>query len=99
MVLGGRSGPLVGPRTGGRDRPVLLDGKPQLASNDETLDLARPLADLEDLRIAIEAAHRRFVDEAVAAEDLRCRPGGADGRLGGMELRNGGLAPVRQPVV
>src|SRR5260221_8419423 len=47
-----------------------LHRKAQPPCDDEALDLARALADLEDLRVAIETAHWGLVDIAVAAVDL-----------------------------
>src|SRR2546425_12164580 len=52
------------------------DGEVEAAGDDESLDLAGALTDLEDLGVAVEAAHRCLVDEAVATEDLRRLAGG-----------------------
>src|SRR4051812_27964604 len=77
----GRQG--SGPRRSG------LRAQPQLAADDQPLHLARALADLEDLRVAVEAGHRRLVHEAVAAEDLRGLPRRGDRSLRGVQLGHG----------
>src|SRR5207253_11408745 len=40
------------------------------AGDDQALDLARPLVDLRDLGVAVEALDRELLCVAVAAEDL-----------------------------
>src|SRR6185436_44387 len=65
-----------------------LDGESEVAREDQSLDLARSLTDLQDLRVAVEAAHRRFVDVAVAAVDLHRFAGGGDRDLARVELRH-----------
>src|SRR5437016_4896154 len=52
---------------GWRLDPYLLRSR---AGADHLLDLVGALADREDLRVAVEAAHRVLLDEAVAAVDL-----------------------------
>ena len=44
--------------------------QPELAGDEHPLDLASALADLEDLRVAVEAPDRALVHAAGAAEDL-----------------------------
>src|ERR1700742_2761248 len=59
-------------RGGFRLRGDLLDAPRQqhLFGDDETLDLARPLVELHDLRVAHQFLDRVLLDEAVAAVDL-----------------------------
>src|SRR3954447_22048548 len=73
-----------------------LDREPEAAGDDEALDLARALADLEDLRVSVEARHRRVVHEAVATEHLRRLARRRDRGFGCVELRDRGLVLVRQ---
>src|SRR5450756_380712 len=49
------------------------------------LDLVGALADREDLRVAIEAAHRVLLDEAVAAVYLHGLLGAAHGQAAGLQ--------------
>src|SRR6266508_520919 len=70
----------------GHRPPRSLDRQPKATTDHEALDLARPLADLEDLRVAIETGHGGGVDEAVAAEDLRRLSRRGNRRLRGVEL-------------
>ena len=55
-----------------RGRAIAWSGAhaPQRAGDHQLLDLVGPLADREDLRIAVEAADRILLDVAVAAVDL-----------------------------
>jgi len=57
------------------DETEFLDERPR---DHEPLDLVGALADREDLRVAIETAHRVFLDVAVAAVDLNCLVGDVD---------------------
>ena len=75
----------------GGPAPRQQTGRPRLAADDQALDLAGALADLEDLGVAVVAGDRRLVHEPVAAEDLGGLAGGGDGRLGGVELGHGRL--------
>src|SRR3954465_16043314 len=71
-----------------------LDGKSALAETEdrtcdhETLNLARALVDLRDLRIAVVALDRELLRVAVAAEDLDRLARLAAGDPGGEELRH-----------
>src|SRR5581483_7686009 len=71
------------------------DGQAQLAADHDALDLAGSLADLEHLRVTVEAAHRRLVHDAAAAEDLGRMPRRVDGRLGRVQLGHRGRLPER----
>mmetsp|Transcript_34394 Transcript_34394/g.106254 ORF Transcript_34394/g.106254 Transcript_34394/m.106254 type:complete len:422 (-) Transcript_34394:21-1286(-) len=64
-----------------------------VAGDDEALDLARALVDLEDLRVAVQLLHRVARVEAVAAEDLDGVGGALVAVVGGELLGDGG--PVR----
>src|SRR3954471_19906102 len=57
------------------------------ARYDHLLYLIRPLADREDLRVAVEAADRVLLDVAVAAMDLHRLVGRLDGQPSGLQLR------------
>src|SRR5437762_10012473 len=57
------------------------------AGNHETLDLARPLIDLGDLRVAVVALHGKLLGVAVAAEDLDRLRGLPPGHLRREQLR------------
>src|SRR3954447_13801781 len=57
------------------------------ARYDHLLYLIRPLADSEDLRVAVEAADRVLLDVAVAAVDLHRLVGCLDGQPSGLQLR------------
>src|SRR5258705_13893549 len=72
------------------------------ARDHEPLDLARPLVDLGDLRVAVVALDRELLRVAVAAEDLDRLAGLPACHLRREELRFGArlrvrLAPVLQP--
>src|SRR5580692_41644 len=71
---GSRTGPVRGSAwfvVPGLGRPA---GQAQLAGDQHALDLRGALAYLEDLRVAVEAADRGLVHEAVAAEYLGSGP-------------------------
>src|SRR3954466_8986439 len=57
------------------------------ARYDHLLYLIRPLADREDLRVAVEAADRVLLDVAVAAVDLHRLVGRLDCQPSGLQLR------------
>ena len=59
----------------------------QPAGDHHLLDLVGPLADRQDLRVAVHAADRILLDVAVAAVDLHGLVGAADGEPAGLELR------------
>src|SRR5687768_3341112 len=63
---------------------------PKCASYHHLLDLVGPLADSQDLRVPVEAAHRVLLDVAVAAVDLHGLLGGTDGEPAGLQLGLGG---------
>src|SRR5947208_12796135 len=68
------------------------------ARDHEPLDLARPLVDLGDLRVAVVALDRELLRVAVAAEDLDRLAGLAARHLGREELRlraGLGVRPLR----
>src|SRR5437764_6905631 len=68
----------------GGERPV---AHPEDGARDhEPLDLARPLVDLGDLRVAVVALDRKFLRVPVAAEDLDRLARLPPRRLGGEEL-------------
>src|SRR5205823_7839252 len=77
---------LAGARSVGLRSLRSLNGQPQRAGDHEPLDLARALPDLEDLGVAVEAAHWRVVDESVAAEDLGGLARRGDRRLRRIQL-------------
>jgi ABC-type sugar transport system ATPase subunit len=56
------------------------------AGDDHLLDLVGALADGEDLGVAVEAAHRVFLDVAIPAVDLHRLLGRAHGQAPGLEL-------------
>src|SRR6187549_2643516 len=62
----------------------------ELARDHHLLDLVGALADREDLGVAIEAADRVLLDEAVAAVDLHRLLGRFDREAAGDQLRLGG---------
>ncbi len=64
--------------------------------NEHPLDLGGALTNLEDLGVLVEAPDPVLGHEAVAAEDLGGLAGGGDRLLGGVQLRDGGLALVGQ---
>src|SRR5258706_12360363 len=76
-----------------------LHRKAQPSCDDEALDLARALADLEDLRVAIEAAHRGLVDIAVAAVDLHRFARRAYGDLTRVQFRHRGRVSDRSTLL
>src|SRR5438045_3598800 len=63
----------------------------------ESLDLAGPLVDLRDLRVAVVALDRKLLRVAVAAEDLNRLSRLPPRDLGGEELRLRPGLGVRQP--
>src|SRR5207247_2030619 len=69
-------------------------GSRQLARDDQALHLVRALANLAQARIAKVALHRKLARVAVAAVNLDGGVASAGGRLGGVELAHGRLAPV-----
>jgi signal peptidase I len=73
--------------------------EPKLARDDHALDLARPLADLEDLRVSVEAGHGELLDVAVPAVHLNRFARHVDGHLGREELRHGRLGLERFTVL
>ena len=81
-------------------RAAVDDLGAQPAGDDHLLDLVGPLADREDLRVAVHAADRVLLDVAVAAVDLHGLVGAAHRQAAGLELRlRGGEAerPARRP--
>src|SRR5205085_9566521 len=76
-----------------RNSPVspLPGRETELASDHEALDLARALADLQDLRVAVEASDGKLLHEAVAPVDLDRLARRVDGGLARRELRDRGL--------
>src|ERR1700742_109128 len=74
-----------------------LKSEAQLAGDEHPLDLGRALADLQDLGVAVEAADRVFVHEAVAAEDLGGVAGVVHGGVGGGQLGDGRFLLERLP--
>src|SRR4051794_11605759 len=71
----------------------------EVAGDHQSLDLARPLADLADLGVAHHALHRVFGGVAVAAVHLHGLGGDAHGRLAGEELGHGRLFRIRLPLL
>jgi signal peptidase len=69
------------------------------ASDDDALDLTRPLADLEDLRVSIEPGDGELLDEPVTTVDLNRFARNVDGHLGREELGHGGFKLERIPVL
>src|SRR5262245_29970951 len=67
---------------------VSLDREAEVARQDQSLDLRGALTDFQDFRVAIEAAHRRLVDVAVAAVDLDSLAGRGHRDLARVELRH-----------
>src|SRR5579884_663467 len=63
----------------------------QLAADQHAADLGGAGADLVELGVAQQAAGRKFVDIAVAAEDLHGVEGSRGGFLRGIEDRAGGV--------
>ena len=63
---------------------------PERPGDHHLLDLVGALADGEDLRVAVEAAHRVLLDVAVAAVDLHGLLGAAHRQAAGLELGLGG---------
>src|SRR4051794_32167628 len=88
-------------------RPVLrrrapVRSRPKRPCDHHLLNLIRALADREDLRVAVEAADRVLLDEAIAAMDLNRLFACANGHAPRLELRVGsgereGAALVLQP--
>src|SRR3712207_5058558 len=77
--------PATSLRAWGAGGPLSADA--EVAGDEHPLHLAGALADLEDLRVAVEAAHRELVHEAVAAVHL--------GGVAGVEI---GRASCRERV-
>src|SRR4051794_13120029 len=65
----------------------------------QPLDLAGPLVDLGDLRVAEVALDREVGEVAVAAEDLHRLLGGPVGHLGGEHLGHGGVGGEARALV
>src|SRR3984957_21144852 len=63
----------------------------ELAGDHETLDLVGALADLKDLRVAVEAGDVAVEQVAGAAEDLHRLADHARRHLAGLQLGHGGL--------
>src|SRR5205814_4660021 len=70
-----------------------------LARDHEPLDLARPLVDLRDLRVAVVALDRELLRVPVAAEDLDRLARLPARHLGGEELRLRPRLGMRKPVL
>src|ERR1700683_2579613 len=79
-------------RCPGLGRPA---GQAQLAGDQHALDLRGALAYLEDLRVAVEAADRGLVHEAVAAEYLGSGPRVVHRRVRRDQLGDRGLLLAR----
>ena len=88
--------PPVRTRAGER---ALFDREAEAARDQQPLDLARALADLEDLRVPIEARHRRLVDIAVAAVDLHRVASRAHRDLARVELGHRGEVAERPALI
>src|SRR5437763_1104631 len=71
----------------GRGEPLASALGAERAGDDHLLDLVGALADREDLRVAVEAAHGVLLDVAVAAVDLHSLLGAAHGEASALELR------------
>src|SRR3954465_14121235 len=81
-------------------RDLVPDDVPEdLARDHESLDLARPLVDLGDLRVTVVALDGKLLRVAVAAEDLDRLAGHAPRRLRREQLRLRPLLGVRQPLL
>src|SRR6185436_21057785 len=76
-------GPGAAASRGAGDRRL----RAERAGDDHLLDLVGALADGEDLRVAVVAAHRVLLDVAVAAVDLDGLLGRANREAAGLELR------------
>src|SRR5439155_22064524 len=70
-----------------RERSLLLPQAEDRTREHEPLDLARPLVDLGDLRVAVVPLDRELLRVAVAAQDLDRLAGLAPRRLGREQLR------------
>src|SRR3954468_16275884 len=68
-------------------------------ADDQPLDLAGPLEDGVDLRVAVPALDRVFAGVAVAAEDLDGLLGHPDRGLAGVQLRHRALAVLERHLV
>src|SRR5947209_7673273 len=87
---------VVSSRTGTAGRPLQLGaGETELAGDQQALDLARPLPDLQDLRVAVEPGDGGLLHEAVAAVDLDGLAGAGHRDFGRVQLRDGRLRLVR----
>src|SRR5207247_8374461 len=71
----------------------------KVSSDDELLDLRRPLVELGDLGVPEVPLHRVLRDEPVAAVDLNGVRGHPHGHLGGEELGHGRLGTEGQAPV
>src|SRR4051794_4500156 len=72
--------------TGPSMRAVRIRSGAERAGDDHLLDLVGPLADREDLRVAVEAADGVLLDVAIAPVDLHGLLGGADREAARLEL-------------
>src|SRR5439155_21705988 len=70
-----------------------------LPRDHEALDLARPLVDFGDLRVAVIALDRELLCVSVAAEDLDRLPGLPTRHLRRVELRLRPFLGMRKPVL
>src|SRR5262249_41360661 len=77
--------------TGSRSMPSAYLHPADRAGYDEPLDLARPLEDRVDLRVAVHALDGVLARVAVAAEDLDRALGAPDRDLAGLELAHRAL--------
>src|ERR1044072_7071248 len=79
--------------------PASLDrtSAAEVTRDHQMLDFVRSLADLEDLRVAVEPGHRVIVHVAIAAVDLYGFRGGPDGQAGRQHLGHCGLLGERTP--
>src|SRR5688572_22698072 len=71
----------------------------ELLRDHDTLNLARTLVDLEDLRVTHQLLDRVFLDVTVATEDLDGVYGGCHGAVGPVGLREAGNDRIPDPVV
>src|ERR1700730_12182642 len=63
----------------------------QMAGDQDALHLARPLTDLVDLDVTIQASYGRLLHESHAAVDLHRLVGARCGHFGGVQLRHRGV--------
>src|SRR6188474_946803 len=83
----------------GRARPLHRAQAEEIAGDDHALDLARPLADLRELRVAQVAFDLVLGDVAVPTVDLDRVVRHVAGDLAGEQLRHRRLGRVRLPAV